>query len=231
MNKLFAVFFLFAFVVTAGFAQAPAEIQSPSQPKIMLDDGTIVGPDNPMPVDAEVNVGSITVDAFPVFADQTGNPATATIDAENRAIVNLGSETVGLKAAIDAVKAAIEAMTVTVDTSALEAAQASTTAAVDDVAFFVKPANVLATQTVALVANESKTINTALDIGVPRKFIEIVAMDNTKEFWIEYGGDAVINACRRVYGGALIELRGGAASINVIASEAISLYVTEGGLQ
>ena len=148
-----------------------------------------------------------------------------------RQIVNLGSETVGLKAAIDAVKAAVEALTVTVDTSALEAAQASTTAAVDDVAFFVKPANIIATQTVALVANTSKIINTALGIGIPRKFIEIVAMDNTKEFWLEYGGDAVINACRRVYGGVYVELRGGAASLNVIASEAINLYVTEGGLE
>ncbi len=219
MYKLFAVFFLFVFIVVAGFAQAPAKIQSPSQPKIMLDDGTIVGPDNPMPVDAEVNVGSITVDAFPVFADQTGNPATATIDAENRAIVNLGSETIGIKDSIDSVKTAVET------------AQASTTLAVEDVAFFVKPANVIATQTVSLTANSSAEITSALSPGTPRKFIEIVTMDNTKEFWLEYGGNAVINACRRVYGGALIELRGGAASINVIASEAIDLYITEGGLQ
>jgi hypothetical protein len=62
MNKFLAVFFLFAFVVTAGFAQAPAKIQSPSQPKILLDDGTIVGPANPMPVTPTSTIGTATID-------------------------------------------------------------------------------------------------------------------------------------------------------------------------
>lgn len=62
MYKLFAVFFLFVFTVTAGFAQAPAKIQSPSQPKILLDDGTIVGPANPMPVTPTSTIGTATID-------------------------------------------------------------------------------------------------------------------------------------------------------------------------
>jgi len=61
---------------------------------------------NPLPVDAEVNIGSITVDVFPVFADGAGSPATATVDASNRAIVNIGSETIGMITAIDAVPTA-----------------------------------------------------------------------------------------------------------------------------
>jgi hypothetical protein len=248
MNKLFAVLLFFFFFALSVFSQTPSmplPHQSPSQPRILLEDGSIVGKDNPMPVDADVNLGSITVDVFPVYADDAGNPVTATIDIEHRAVVNLGSETVGLKTAIEAVKAAVEAISVTVDTSALEAAQALTTAAVDkvesavakvepvvdDIALFVKPANIVATQTVSLLANTSAVITSTLPIDSPRKFIEIVAMDNTKEFWLDYGGEAVINACRRVYGGVYIELRGGATSINIIASEAIDLYVTEGGLE
>lgn len=54
-------------------------------------------------VDAEVNIGSITVDASPVYADSLGNVATATVDASNRAVVNIGSETIGLIAAINAI--------------------------------------------------------------------------------------------------------------------------------
>jgi len=57
-------------------------------------------------VDAEVNIGSITVEAFPVYADSLGNVATATVDASNRAVVNIGSETIGLISAINAVAAA-----------------------------------------------------------------------------------------------------------------------------
>lgn len=62
MHKFLAVFFLFIFTVVAGFAQAPAKIQSPSQPKIMLDDGTIVGPNNPMPTTASSVIGTATID-------------------------------------------------------------------------------------------------------------------------------------------------------------------------
>ena len=57
-------------------------------------------------VDAEVSIGSITVDAFPVYADSLGNVATATVDSSNRAVVNIGSETIGMIDAIDAVPTA-----------------------------------------------------------------------------------------------------------------------------
>jgi hypothetical protein len=57
-------------------------------------------------VTAEVSIGSITVEAFPVFANGLGEAATATIDAENRAIVNLGSDSIGLVDAISALQVA-----------------------------------------------------------------------------------------------------------------------------
>jgi hypothetical protein len=46
MKKLFCVFALFFFCSIAGYCQG---IPSPSIPKLMLDDGTIVGNTNPMP--------------------------------------------------------------------------------------------------------------------------------------------------------------------------------------
>jgi len=104
MYKLLSVLFLFVLLFSSAPAFAQRPVQSPSQPKIMLDDGTLVGHGNPMPVDAEVSIGSITVDVFPVYADENGNPATATVDINNRAIVNIGSESIGL---IDAVKAVV----------------------------------------------------------------------------------------------------------------------------
>lgn len=54
-----------------------------------------------MAVDAEVSIGSITVEVFPVYADDNGNPATATVDINHRAIINIGSDSIGL---VDAVK-------------------------------------------------------------------------------------------------------------------------------
>jgi hypothetical protein len=92
----------------------------PNAKNIEVRPGSMLGWDNasatwrPVKIDqdtgeigvaAEVNIGSITVEAFPVFADELGNSATATIDAENRAIVNLGSDSIGLVDAINAVEA------------------------------------------------------------------------------------------------------------------------------
>lgn len=104
MYKILSVLFLFVHLFSSAPAFSQRPVQSPSQPKIMLDDGTLVGHGNPMPVDAEVSIGSITVDVFPVYADENGNPATATVDINNRAIVSVGSESIGL---IDAVKAVV----------------------------------------------------------------------------------------------------------------------------
>ena len=101
MYKFLSVFFLFVLLFSSVPASAQRPVQSPSQPKIMLDDGTLVGHGNPMPVDADASIGSITVDVFPVYADDNGNPATATVDINHRAIINIGSDSIGL---VDAVK-------------------------------------------------------------------------------------------------------------------------------
>lgn len=89
-------------VASTSYAQAPR-----SWPTYMDENGDMknVSASSPMPVDADVSIGSVSVDVFPVFADSTGNPATATIDANNRAVVNIGSETIGL---VNAVKQCTE---------------------------------------------------------------------------------------------------------------------------
>lgn len=100
MKKLFLTM-CFISACLAVFGQG---IPSPSTPRIMIDsDGTLMDALNPLPVDAAVSIGSVTVSVFPVFADSSGNPATATVDLTNRSIVNIGSETIGLVGAVNAV--------------------------------------------------------------------------------------------------------------------------------
>lgn len=187
----------------------------PEAKRIEVRPGSILGWDNasgtwrPLAVigdgklDVNTSIGSITVDAFPVFSDGAGNPATATVDTDHRAIINIGSDTSGLLTAAE------------------------------NISLFSAPANYLATDTVTLVAGVSQEVGGNLPPGTPRKFIEIVAESNTEEFWINYGGAAAVGdtSSRRVYGGIYLELRGGAGSINVVASEALNLYITEGGVQ
>jgi len=54
---------------------------------------TLANATAPFPVDAIVNISSVTVNSFPVFANTSGN-ATAEIDANNRVKVNITSCTI-----------------------------------------------------------------------------------------------------------------------------------------
>jgi hypothetical protein len=60
----------------------------------------VVG-DGKLDVNSETNISSITVEAFPVYADEAGDVATATVNADNQAEVELASETIGLMDAIE----------------------------------------------------------------------------------------------------------------------------------
>lgn len=162
----------------------------------------VVDSAHPLPVDADVSIGSVSVDAFPVYSDAAGNPATATVDANNRAIINIGSDSAGI-------------------TTALSTAISTST----------QPSNTVATRTITLVANTAQAITTALPAGTTREFITISAMDIEKDFWLQFGGsDAVINSCMLVNGRVSLPLRGG-VDISVIASTAFDLYILEGGKQ
>jgi len=96
---IFAV--IFALIIAPAFGQTP----DPSHPMPTDASGNPFSSSNPLPVDVSggINIGSVTVDAFPVFADGAGNPATVTADASHRALVNLGSESIGLISAINAI--------------------------------------------------------------------------------------------------------------------------------
>jgi hypothetical protein len=101
MKKLLLI--LLVLLATAGYSQDLIYYQdSTATDSLRLIPVSSV---TPLPVDADVNIGSITVEVFPVYADSVGSPATATVDASNRAVVNVGSETIGLIDAINAVEA------------------------------------------------------------------------------------------------------------------------------
>lgn len=162
----------------------------------------VVDTAHPLPVTGDLEIGSVTVDVFPVYSDASGNPATATVDANNRAVVNIGSDSAGI-------------------TTTLSTAISTST----------QPSNTVATRTITLVANTAQDITNGLPIGTPREFITISAMDIEKDFWLQFGGsDATINGCMLVNGRVSLPLRGG-VGISIIASEAFDVYVLEGGKQ
>lgn len=162
----------------------------------------VVDTAHPLPVTGDLEIGSVTVDAFPVYSDAAGNPATATVDANNRAIINIGSDSAGI-------------------TTTLSTAIGNATL----------PANHVATRTITLVANTSQAITTALPAGTTREFITISAMDIENDFWLQFGGTvATVSQCMLVNGRVSLPLHGG-VDISVVASTAFDLYILEGGKQ
>jgi len=193
--------FLVLMLAGASFAGSTA---APETPAILVDGNGNDTRTHPLQVtgDLGVEIGSITVDAFPVYSDASGNPATATVDANNRAVVNIGSDSAGI-------------------TTTLSAAISAST----------QPSNTVATRTITLVANTAQAITTALPAGTTREFITISAMDIEKDFWLQFGGtDAVVEDCLLVNGRVSLPLRGG-VDISIIASEAFKVFVLEGGKQ
>ena len=90
MNKQLVLALIMTVVTCFAYGQVP----SPSTPMIMLPDGsTWTG-------NSSVEIATVTVEAFPVFKDLSGNPATAELDADDRVKVNLDAESIGLLQAI-----------------------------------------------------------------------------------------------------------------------------------
>lgn len=90
MNKI--LFFLIALLMLTSMSFA--QVADPSHPMIQFPDGTLLSPTNPLPSTA--TIGSVTVDAFPVYKDAAGDPATSELDTDSNVKVNLASETIGL---------------------------------------------------------------------------------------------------------------------------------------
>ena len=169
----------------------------------------VVDTAHPLPITGDLEIGSVTVDVFPVFSNSTGTPATATVDVNNRAIINIGSDSIGLKASVDAVKTAADSTTSAVGSAAL-------------------PSNTVSTQTITLVANVSQEITSNLAAAKTREWITISAMDSEKDFWVQFGSAAAINSCRLVHEWATFPITED-VHVFVIASEAFDLFVAEGG--
>lgn len=47
-------------------------------------------------IDGNVEFGDVTIEAIPSFVDSVGSATRAIVDTENRSVVNIGSETLGL---------------------------------------------------------------------------------------------------------------------------------------
>jgi len=93
MNKL-----LFLLVLILATTTCFGQVADPSHPMIQFPDGTLMSPTNPMPT--TTSIGSITVDAFPVYEDIDGNPATSELDSEFRVRVNLGADDLNITGVI-----------------------------------------------------------------------------------------------------------------------------------
>jgi hypothetical protein len=195
------------------------QVAEPSRPMIQFPDGTLLSPENPMPVTATVNVASVTVEVFPVYADEAGDPHTAEVDPDSRVKINLQAEGIGLLDAIDNAKAAIEN---------LGATATQILAATKDIP--LSPMETVVTK-FTLAPNVAQIIQD-LWIASPnqrQKYVEIKTQDPEKEFWINFGTPAAVGTGRPCIGRAYIDQR--IQSVYVVASEAIDVYVTRAAIQ
>jgi hypothetical protein len=152
--------------------------------------------------DAEVNIGSVTVDAFPVYADEAGNVATAVVDVDSRAIVNIGSDTSGITGLLTNIYAETQS------------------------------AGAIATETLTLVANVSQNAGGNLASGVPRKFIAFSPTTDEEYWvdFSEVAASGTVSTGFRCVGNTSFAIRG-FATASIIASSAMSVYVIEGGAE
>jgi hypothetical protein len=216
MYKLVILFILSA---TVCFGQ----VAEPARPMIQLPDGSIVGAGNPLPVDAQVNIGSVTVEAFPVFSDQAGDPATSQLDSSGRVKINIGSETIGLITAINAITSALNTQTNTIINNLAVAIKA-----IQDIPLV--PAQTTVTR-ISLPANTSTLIEDiyASNPLLRQKYVEIKTVDPSQEFWLAFGTAAVIGGnARPCMGTVYVESR--TQNMYVIASEAVDIFVTRAAI-
>jgi len=173
------------------------------------------------------------------------------VDANNRAVVNIGSDSVGIKTSVDTVNTSVGTVKTSVDTvntsvgtvktsvdtvntsvgtvkTSVDSVKSSVDLATTAVSSSTLPANEVSTQTITLVANTSQEITSLLPAAKTREWICISAMDSEKDFWVQFGSAAAINSSRLVHEWASFPITE-AVSVHVIASESFDLYICEGG--
>jgi hypothetical protein len=237
MNKFFLTALLF--VVAACFAAFAQGVPSPSSPRLMIDAaGTLVSSSNPLPVDAVVNISSITVSVFPVYADSTGTDATATVDLNNRVVISdeggvaalltaAASDTL-LITSIDLVTAEITAAaaTNTADMASLSGDISAVKTGIDTTNAILYPPTDWQQQTITLVADTAQDI--VSEITGTRKNILLKAQED-KPFWVSIDGAAVIGTNGTLVNSWVKLDVPLSVTVSVIASEAFAISVTESG--
>lgn len=212
------------------------QVAEPSRPMIQKPDGTLVSDDNPFAVDVksgDITIDNVTVEAFPVYKDEAGDPATAELDSSARPKINLQAEGIGL---IDAL----------VDIKNANASETNLIAAIDLVITAIETAQQLITDNKAvalspteqiqfkhtLVANTAYTITNPYPVGNVQnkalKYIEVKTQNPESEFWASVDGstDAVIGEHRPCMGRLYIETQVG--EISIIASESFDIFIIQG---
>lgn len=116
MKKLLMAFVLVSCVGFASYPEAKHLVIPPSgssgwdnasgtfRPLSVTNEGNLK-------IDGEINLGDATIDVVPSFMNDLGSATRAIVDSDDRAVVNIGSETVGLVTAIDAVTTEVSSPT------------------------------------------------------------------------------------------------------------------------
>jgi len=195
-----------------------AQVAEPSRPMIQFPDGTYLSPDNPMPVTATVDISSISVDVFPVYADEAGDPETAELDASKRVKMNLMAEGIGLITGLGNIVTAIGV----VNTSIGDVIKAT-----QDIP--LSPLQTVITK-YTLTPNVAQVIED-LYVSQPnqrQKYVDIKTEDPESEFWVNIGATAVVGASRPCMGRFYIETR--LQNVYVISESALDIYVTRAAI-
>lgn len=205
---------LMILVAGACFGQVP----SPSTPMIQFPDGSYLGPDNPMPIDAVIDVGSITLDVTPSYVDGAGAASSATLINGN-VPARLVAEAIGLMAQINTIES---------HNLIMQTAMVATNYMLQGV--LTAPISTTVTK-YTLTGGAEQTISDAFAAitDVSRKYIEIKTLDPAQVFWVNFGSTpAVVGACRPCIGRVYIESR--LEDVSVISSTTIDIFVTQSAL-
>jgi hypothetical protein len=212
------------------------QVAEPSRPMIQRPDGNLVDDAHPQPVavkSGDITIDNVTVEAFPVYKDGAGDPATSELDAETRVRVNLQAEAIGLITALEDIKNANASETnlvaaIDLVVAAIETAQQLIT---DNKAVALSPTEQIQFKH-TLVANTAYTITNPYPMGNVQnkalKYIEVKTQDPESEFWASVDGstDAVIGEHRPCMGRFYIETQ--VDEISIIASTSFDIFIIQG---
>lgn len=166
------------------------------------DSGQKVSANNPLPVTVAggmtVTIGSATFTFSPVFSDAGGSGTLALVDGSRRSIVNLGSDTIGLISALQAILAGVASTAVNTNVT-VSTFSASVPAGSETIGLFWDAP--LATPTITTVnAATTATVTNA----AKRAYIIIQNQGATETVYVYPGATATPGESIAVYAGSSI---------------------------